>query len=116
MQSAECAVIAEAMITAMQCRLARTALGWNQEELAKAIGVSAGTIKNFEAGQRTIMPVISTAIERTLTEAGVVFVPEDDEFVPGVRLRKPQAGPGVRQQKAAPPLAPDAPPQDRNES
>jgi hypothetical protein len=59
------------------------------------------------AAARTIMPVISTAIERTLTEAGVVFIPEDDEFVPGVRLRKAQAGPGVRLRKPAPPLAPE---------
>jgi DNA-binding XRE family transcriptional regulator len=84
---ADAAVIADDMITATQCKMARIGLGWSQEKLAEAISVSAGTIKNFEAG-RTVMPIVSTAIERTLTEAGAVFVPEDDQFIPGVRLRK----------------------------
>jgi hypothetical protein len=56
------------------------------------------------------MPVISTAIERTLTEAGIVFDQGDDEFMPGVRLRK------QRSAKPAPPLAPEAPSQDKSQS
>jgi DNA-binding XRE family transcriptional regulator len=78
----------DAMITAAQCRMARVGLGWSQQKLADAIGVSASTIKNFERGEKTL-PVVSTAIERTLTEAGARFIPEDDSDGPGVRLRKP---------------------------
>lgn len=46
-----------------QCRAARALLGWSQKELARLTGVSAATIRNFENGQRALMPANAAAIE-----------------------------------------------------
>jgi DNA-binding XRE family transcriptional regulator len=70
------------MITAAQLRAARAVLEWSREELGKAAGVSASTVKNYEAGKTTI-PLVATAIERTLVEAGIQFLTEE-EGGPGV--------------------------------
>jgi ribosome-binding protein aMBF1 (putative translation factor) len=76
------------MITADQSRAARALLQWSREDLAAAAKVSASTIKNFEAGRGTIQAVAS-AIERTLTEAGIEFI-RSDNGGDGVRWRKPR--------------------------
>ena len=71
---------------AIQCRMARTALGWGVRELAAAADVAADTVTRFERGvilkDRTV-----TALRAALEEAGVIFIEENGEG-PGVRLRK----------------------------
>jgi transcriptional regulator with XRE-family HTH domain len=67
------------MITAAQLRAARAVLEWSREELGKAAGVSASTVKNYEAGKNTI-PLVATSIERTLTEAGIEFSHDGDSI------------------------------------
>jgi transcriptional regulator with XRE-family HTH domain len=79
--------LAESMISADQCRAARALLGWTREDLAKAAGVSAGTIKNVELGKGTL-GVVAVAVERALTDAGIWFVHDDDVGGEGVRWRK----------------------------
>jgi transcriptional regulator with XRE-family HTH domain len=76
------------MISADQSRAARALLQWSREDLADAASVSASTVKNFEAGRNTI-PAVATAIERTLTEAGIEFI-RPDNGGEGVRWRKPR--------------------------
>ena len=37
-------------VTASQLKMARSALGWSQGEIARRAGVSRGTISDFERG------------------------------------------------------------------
>jgi transcriptional regulator with XRE-family HTH domain len=73
---------------AVQCRMARTALGWGVRDLAKAAAVSVDTITRLERGDE-LLPRTVAAIRAALEAAGVVFL-ADGEAVgggPGVRLK-----------------------------
>jgi transcriptional regulator with XRE-family HTH domain len=76
------------MISPLQCRMARAALGWGVRELAAAAKVATDTVARFERGddlkQRTI-----EALQHTFEAAGVAFIDENGGG-PGVRLRKRQ--------------------------
>ena len=77
------------MLTAAQIRAARALLRWSAQKLAKQSGVSWTTIQRMEASDG-VPPATARnieKIERTLAEAGVLFIDENDEG-PGVRLRK----------------------------
>ena len=77
------------MITAAQIRGARAMLRWSARKLAEMSGVSVPTIQRMESAPG-VPKSISTnldSIRRTLEEAGIVFINEDEEG-PGVRLRK----------------------------
>lgn len=65
-----------------QCRAARALLEWTQPQLAEAAGVSASTLRDFEAGRRTPIANNLAAIRAALEAAGVEFI-ED-----GVRLKR----------------------------
>ena len=71
---------------AVQCKMARTALGLGVRDLAAAAGVSADTVARFERGdalkERTV-----AALRAALEAAGVIFIEENGEG-PGVRLRR----------------------------
>ena len=71
-----------------QLRGARAILGWSQEELARASGVSLPTIKRLEPGDGALQVRLDTLsrIEKALSEAGIEFVPG------GARLREQPAG------------------------
>jgi DNA-binding transcriptional regulator YiaG len=69
----------------VQCWIARAALGWSRDRLARAGGMSAHSVKRFEHGQ-AVTTSISEAIQRTLEKAGVVFIGADDGG-PGARLK-----------------------------
>lgn len=75
------------MITPAQCRAARALLDWSQQQLATAAAVGVVTVRQFEAGAAEPRRATIDVITRALTEAGVIFVPENGEG-PGVRLRK----------------------------
>lgn len=66
--------------------MARAALGWGVRELGKKAGVSANTVARFENGADAHFSTVQN-IERALIEGGIRFIPADDEFGPGVRLR-----------------------------
>lgn len=56
-----------------QCRMARAALDWSQDDLAKASGVSWRTISRFEAGE-TILPGRVQGLRHALEAKGVLFI------------------------------------------
>ena len=73
----------------VQCRMARSALGWSIRDLAEAAKVGIDTVTRFEKGD-TLKERTVEAIQHTLEAAGVEFIPENGGG-PGVRLRKPVA-------------------------
>lgn len=86
---------ANRMITGVQIRMARIAIGWTIGELAQAIGVSVSAIQRAEQTEGVPRMRASTlfqvqrALERGSAAAGgVVFVDSDDQYGPGVRLRR----------------------------
>lgn len=70
------------MLDAKQIRAARALLDWTQERLSKRSGIARATIKNVESG--ITLPRLETAhaIQHTLEEAGVEFLPSS-----GVRMK-----------------------------
>jgi transcriptional regulator with XRE-family HTH domain len=71
---------------AVQCKMARTALGLGVRDLATAAGVSADTVARFERGDALKDRTVA-ALQAALEAAGVIFIEENGEG-PGVRLRK----------------------------
>ena len=74
------------MLTATQCRMARSALRWTLQELADKAGVSRATLTRFEAEQGTPINATLRAVRQELEAAGVEFLPDG-----GVRLREQPA-------------------------
>lgn len=72
---------------AVQCKMARTALGWSVKDLAAVANVSTNTIVRLERGE-TLKPRTVTDIRQVLENAGVEFL--DGQYAgnggPGVRL------------------------------
>jgi transcriptional regulator with XRE-family HTH domain len=66
------------MITATQCRSARTLLGWSVSKLSSAASVSQGDIDDFELERRHPDAIATDAIQRAFEDFGVVFLPRDD--------------------------------------
>jgi hypothetical protein len=75
-----------AQILGVQCFLARAALGWRVQDLALASKVSWDSIARF-ARAGTVKPRTAEAIQRTLKNAGVIFIDANDGG-PGVRMRR----------------------------
>lgn len=71
---------------AVQCRMARAALGWGVRELAKAAGVSVDTITRLEKGD-ILLPRTVEAVRKALAEAGIEFIPANGGG-PGIRLMR----------------------------
>jgi transcriptional regulator with XRE-family HTH domain len=70
------------MMTAAQCRSARTLLGWSVSKLASAALVTESAIDDFEMERREPDAATAEAIRRAFEGVGVEFMPDDD-----VRLR-----------------------------
>jgi len=77
------------MITRLQVRMARTALGWGVRDLARKAGVSPTTVTRFENGAHTRVDTVAL-IQDVLERAGIIFVPADEGAGAGVRLREPR--------------------------
>jgi transcriptional regulator with XRE-family HTH domain len=75
-------------INRTQMRAARALLDWTQMELAAAAKIALPTVKRYETGVRTPIPVIMSAIRRALEAAGVEFIPAKGGKGVGVRLRE----------------------------
>ena len=77
------------MITSEQIRGARAMLRWSAKKLAEESGLSWPTIQRMESavGVPSGLSKNLDLVQRTLEEAGIIFIGEDDEG-PGVRLRK----------------------------
>lgn len=76
------------LISAEQCRGARGMLGWSQDQLADAAGLSRATIADFERGGRTPTAGNILAIRAAFETAGLEFIPENGGGV-GIRFRQP---------------------------
>lgn len=70
---------------AVQCKMARVALGLGVRDLAKAASVSSDTISRLEAGEE-LKPRTVAAIRAALEAAGVEFDERDGSVC--VRLKK----------------------------
>ena len=66
------------MISAFQCRCARTLLRWSVSKLSSAASVSQCAIDDFELERRQPSAITADAIRRAFEGAGVVFLPQDD--------------------------------------
>jgi transcriptional regulator with XRE-family HTH domain len=77
------------MITRLQVRMARTALGWGVRDLARKAGVSPTTVTRFENGAHTRVDTVAL-LQDVLERAGVIFVAADEEGGSGVRIREPK--------------------------
>ncbi len=63
------------MVTGLQIKLARTALGWTTKGLAKSASVAPSTVTRVESGAScTILKL--AALQRSLEDAGVEFINE----------------------------------------
>ena len=74
------------MITGLQIKLARTALGLTVRELGKRTGITANTISRYENGADALGSTIQK-LGDLLESEGVEFIPENGGGV-GVRLKK----------------------------
>ena len=79
------------MIGPRQIRAARALVGLSQREIAERAGIGIATIRRIEAAVDEIIGTAQTLsrIQRALEAAGILFIDQDDEHGPGVRLRKP---------------------------
>jgi hypothetical protein len=66
------------MISAAQCRSARTLLRWSVSKLSSAASVSESDIDDFELERRQPSAIAADAIRRAFEDVGVVFLPQDD--------------------------------------
>jgi transcriptional regulator with XRE-family HTH domain len=73
-------------MVAVQCKMARAALGIGVRELAEKAKVSPDTIARLERGEELRERTVD-AIRAALEAAGVEFIPENGGGA-GVRLRK----------------------------
>ncbi len=76
------------MLTPLQCKLARTALGWSVRDFARAAKIAPNTITRFETGKGTPMRANLTIMRQTFVAAGIEFLNGD-----GIRLRRPDSRP-----------------------
>ncbi|MBN9018458.1 MAG: transcriptional regulator [Rhizobiales bacterium] len=74
-------------MTPAQCRAARALINWTQPRLAEAAALGLSTVVDFERERRAVSTEATTAIQRALEAAGVIFVDANGDG-PGVRLRK----------------------------
>ena len=79
------------MIYPSQIRAARGLVGISQTELATRAGLGLATVKRIESSVEDLRVTVQTLlrIQRALEAAGILFIDQDDEHGPGVRLRKP---------------------------
>jgi predicted transcriptional regulator len=75
--------LSDIIITPLQCRLARKALGWNSRDLAANALIGSATVERFESGQTK--PIVATvaAMRRAFESEGIQFLGDD-----GLRVRK----------------------------
>jgi len=75
------------LLTPMQIRLARTALGLGVRELGAAAGVSPSTVQRFESGIGGMQTRTLERLQTVLEDGGIIFIPADAQGGPGVRLK-----------------------------
>jgi ribosome-binding protein aMBF1 (putative translation factor) len=76
-------------MTPQQSRAARGWLGWSQTELAKRASVSLSTVRDFEMGHRTPIPVTIASLRRVIEGAGIRLLFREDGSAEGVAENQP---------------------------
>ncbi len=76
------------MISRVQVRMARAALGWSVRDLASRAGLAANTVSRFENGSDAYGETL-TKIQRAFEQAGIILIDQIDDAGPGVRLKDP---------------------------
>jgi transcriptional regulator with XRE-family HTH domain len=71
----------------IQCKLARTALGWGLAQLSGEAKVSTNTIKRLE-NEEQLRPATLARIQKAFEDKGIEFIPENGGGV-GVRFKHP---------------------------
>ena len=61
----------------------------SQRQLARAAGISLSTVVDFERKRRSVSPKSIWALRSALEAAGIVFIDQNDDGGPGVRLATP---------------------------
>ena len=64
-------------------------LSWSRQSLASAAEVAERTIVDFERGARRPFDRTLRDIKGALEKGGVVFIDQNEESGPGVRLKNP---------------------------
>ena len=79
------------MIYPSQIRAARGLLDISQTELSRRAGLGLATVKRIESSTEDLRVTVQTLlrIQRALEAAGIIFIAQEGEHGPGVRLRKP---------------------------
>ncbi len=79
------------MIRPVQIQAARSLLRISQTELAKRASIGLATLQRLEAAGSEVRGSARTIwkIQKVLEAAGIIFIDQDEERGPGVRLRKP---------------------------
>ena len=79
----------EPYLNAVQCRMARAALGLGVRDLAMAAQVSPSTVTRLEYGEE-LKPRTVKALQRVLEASGVILIEEDEMsgVGSGVRMSK----------------------------
>ena len=73
----------------IQCKMARTALGWGVRDLAQRASKSPVTVVKFESGE-AVRDTTADDLRRAFEKAGIIFI-DSNGGGPGVRLkRKPK--------------------------
>jgi transcriptional regulator with XRE-family HTH domain len=67
--------------------MARAALGWSVKDLGAEAGVAANTVSRYENGTDAYGETL-LKFQRALEGGGLVFLEEDEDYGPGVRLTK----------------------------
>jgi transcriptional regulator with XRE-family HTH domain len=76
------------MINRIQVKMARAALGWGVRDLASKAGIAANTVSRYENGADALGDTLER-IQRALENAGVIFIDQNEESGPGVKLKDP---------------------------
>ena len=78
------------MITGVQIRCARAALGLSAEELAEKVGIASKTVRRLEAASDVPQTTTATIqkLQSVLEAAGIEFIGTPDDG-PGIRIRRP---------------------------
>jgi predicted transcriptional regulator len=73
-------------MSAVQCKMARAALGWGIRDLARRARISQTTVTRFENGLAKPNASTLAVMQRALEEAGIVFI--DNGVGEGVHIRR----------------------------
>jgi transcriptional regulator with XRE-family HTH domain len=76
------------VITPLQVKLARAALGWSLRDLARAADISPTTVTRFELGRGGLHSTNLVRLQATLEGEGVLFVPADETGEATIRVRR----------------------------